>query len=342
MTHRQPLTLQKPDFSDDVAGLIYGYAFQKDQDPVPLSAQQACAYWQQRKPGEGFLWLHVNLCHAASARWLKNNFAVDDDFFTEIQQGSHSTRIERQNDALMAVLNDVIFHPREGNEENATLWIWCQAGLIASARLKPVRLIERLHDKLEALQLHSSTELLAQLLIEQETVLENIVRQANLYVDQIEERLLSHHIKTNRSELGRLRRTLLRFQRLLAPEPAALFRLINRPPNWLDRDVVGDLRQFTEEFTVVLNDLNGLTERIRLLQEEIAAQQLEQSNRTLYTLTVITVLALPINIVAGFFGMNVGGIPLAGNHHGFIVLVLIVTGCTTLAGWIALRRRDKR
>ncbi len=105
--------------------------------------------------------------------------------------------------------------------------------------------------------------------------------------------------------------------------------------------MVQDLRQFTEEFTVVLNDLIGLTERIRLLQEEIASRQLEQSNRTLYTLTVITVLALPINIVAGFFGMNVGGIPLATNHHGFILLVLVVTLFTCVAGWLALRRRDK-
>ncbi len=38
----------------------------------------------------------------------------------------------------------------------------------------------------------------------------------------------------------------------------------------------------------------------------------------------LRVLALPINIVAGFFGMNVGGIPLASNHHGFILLVVIV------------------
>ena len=40
------------------------------------------------------------------------------------------------------------------------------------------------------------------------------------------------------------------------------------------------------------------------LQEEIAANLNEQSNRTLFTLTVVTVLALPINIIAGFFGMN--------------------------------------
>ncbi len=67
-----------------------------------------------------------------------------------------------------------------------------------------------------------------------------------------------------------------------------MFRLLNRPPAWMDRAVVQAFRQFTEEFSVVLNDLSGLIERISLLQEEIGARQLEQSNRTLYTLTVIT------------------------------------------------------
>ena len=43
----------------------------------------------------------------------------------------------------------------------------------------------------------------------------------------------------------------------------------------------------------------------------------EQTNRSLFTLTVITVLALPINIIAGLLGMNVGGIPLANNPNGF-------------------------
>ena len=44
--------------------------------------------------------------------------------------------------------------------------------------------------------------------------------------------------------------------------------------------MVQAFRQFTEEFSVVLNDLSGLIERISLLQEEIGARQLEQSNRT--------------------------------------------------------------
>ncbi|NJD85470.1 hypothetical protein EWM60_09490, partial [Candidatus Erwinia dacicola] len=58
---------------------------------------------------------------------------------------------------------------------------------MVSARHKPLRLVERLQSKLASLGLRSSTELLAQLLAEQEDVLALIVRQSNQYVDPIED-----------------------------------------------------------------------------------------------------------------------------------------------------------
>ncbi len=119
------------------------------------------------------------------------------------------------------------------------------------------------------------------------------------------------------------RRVLFRLQRLLVPEPGSIFRLLARPPRWLQALDLQDLRDATEEFSLVLGDLAGLVERIKLLQEEITARMDrmdEQSNRTLFTLTLVTVLALSVNIVAGIFGMNVGGVPLAENKHGFWVM----------------------
>ena len=68
----------------------------------------------------------------------------------------------------------------------------------------------------------------------------------------------------------------------------------------------------------MLRDLAALQERIKLLQDEIAAQVGEHTNSSVFTLTVVTVLALPINLVAGLLGMNVGGIPLAQHPHGFL------------------------
>lgn len=82
-----------------------------------------------------------------------------------------------------------------------------------------------------------------------------------------------------------MRRVLVRLQRLLALEPGSLLRLLNRPPEWLREQDMRQLRASTEEFTLVISDLTTLGERIKLLQEEIAAKLNEQSSRTLFTLT---------------------------------------------------------
>lgn len=327
-----------PDFNNDVAGLIHGYLFNPDAPPQRLNAREAAQLARHTLPDGCFLWLHINLNHARAERWVQDHFSVDDDFFDEIHSASPRTRLAQQNDALLAVLNDVTFSKEERNTQNATLWIWCRPQVMVSARYRPVGMIERMHQQIDRLCFSAPDAMLLWLLGEQEAQLEQVVRRSSQAVDAIEERLLSAAIKANRSELGHLRRMLLRVQRLLAPEPAALFRLLNRPPNWLNREPLSELRIFTEEFSVALNDLASLMERIRLLQEEIAARLMEQSNRTLFLLTSITVLALPINIVAGFFGMNVGGIPLANNPHGFLLLVLVVLVFTLVAGWLALRR----
>lgn len=65
-----------------------------------------------------------------------------------------------------------------------------------------------------------------------------------------------------------------------------------------------------------------------LLQKEMAAPVGEQTRRNLFALTRVTVLALPINITTGFFGMNVGGTPLAENGHGVAIVVLLVVVIT--------------
>jgi zinc transporter len=133
---------------------------------------------------------------------------------------------------------------------------------------------------------------------------------------------------------------LVRLQRLLAPEPAAFFRLVNRPPDWITEEALQHLQQAAEKFSTAISDTAALVERVKQLQEELAAIVNEQTNRTLFVLTLVTVLALPINLVAGLFGMNVGGIPLAQHPYGFFLVVgpmLVLTAF--LAYWGLDRRR---
>lgn len=59
-------------------------------------------------PSGGFVWLHMNLSHAGAVHWMRTH-AGGDSFFEELDDGSRSTRIERDGEALFAVVNDETF-----------------------------------------------------------------------------------------------------------------------------------------------------------------------------------------------------------------------------------------
>lgn len=324
----------------DLFGLLYAFAFRPGQPGREIdSAQLLHKLGQPLEAGE-FLWVHLNLAHAACERWLRTHLQLPEAYFETLREGSRSTRIEHADSALLAVVNDVVFNFGLVSSDISTLWACASSQLLVSARLQPLHSVDKLRSSVKhGERFHSSIELLVHLLRDQGDVLTQIVRETTTSVDRIEDQLLSQRLSDNRAELGSMRRVLVRLQRLLALEPGALLRLLNRPPEWLQEQDIRQLRAATEEFTLVISDLTALGERIKLLQEEIAAKVNEQTNRTLFTLTVVTVLALPINIIAGFFGMNVGGVPLAENPHGFWVLVALVATFTVLVGRWAFRKR---
>ena len=328
-------------YGSDKNGLICGYRFTPDAAGLPVDLAQALA-WLRADPAEaGFVWLHFNLSDAAAEGWIRQNLEVAPEFFDALHEGSRSTRIEDAHDTLIAVVNDVAYEFAFDPSEIETLWLNVGPRLAVSARIHPLRSIDRLRQAVkEGCRFESSVAFLNRLMRDQGDVLVRIVRDATVQVDRVEDGLLAGRLQNKRFELGKLRRVLVRLQRLLAPEPGALFRLMRLPPPWMTAHDLEELRQATEEFTLIIRDVSELQERIKLLQEEIAAQLGEQTNRSLFTLTVVTVLALPINIVAGLLGMNVGGIPLAQDPHGFLAIVAIIVSFTVLAGWLAFRRKD--
>lgn len=331
--------LTRHNYGGDESGLVCGFCFSPGQAPEPVDAERGLSL--AREAAEGFVWLHFNLSHAAAQRWIERRAGLPDEFHEALASGASSTRIERTDEALVAVINDVNFDFDFEATDLATLWIGVTERLVVTARRQPLRSIDRLRDTVRGGErLRSSAELLERLMRAQADVLVDIVRVVTARVDDIEDELLAARRRTRRARLGAMRRLLVRLQRLLAPEPAALFRLLQHPPAWMAAADVQDLRQSTEEFSVSLRDMASLQERIKLLQEEIAASVNEDNNRSLFVLTVVTVLALPINILAGLFGMNVGGVPWGDSPHGFWIVVGIVITFTAVAAAWAFRDKD--
>lgn len=345
MAMANPTALRKPDptYGSDEQGLVWGFRFRPGQAAQPIAADTAAELLAaaDSRSRQEFFWLHFSLANTASENWLQQNLNLPDAFYDSLHSELGSTRLEQDAGALVAVIYDVLFDFSFDATNIATTSLYIGPRLLVSGRLRPLRSVDHLRAAVRAGEdFRSPVELLAHLLRDQAGVLVDILRQATARVDRIEDRLLANRLASNRAEIGNLRRVLVRLQRLLAPEPAALFRLLNRPPDWIANEDVQGLRQAAEEFSAAVSDSAALVERVKLIQEELIALVNEQTNRTLYILTVVTVLALPVNMIAGLFGMNVGGVPFAQQGYGFFVVAGVLALLTALLAYFAFKRRD--
>jgi zinc transporter len=325
-------------YGADRNGMVWAYAFEPglSSRPVPPEALRDSLAATVRD-GE-FLWLHF-VTSASSERWMRANLDLPEGFYEGLHGETASTRLEQQDLSLVSVLHDVLFGFAFDPSDISTVILCITPHLVVSARLKPLRSVDRLRAAVRAGHpFGSSAGLLSHLLRDQAGVLADIVRRSTARVDGIEDQLLGDRITASRREMGALRRMLVRFQRLLAPEPAAMFRLLNQPPGWIREEDIRDLRNSAEEFSAAVSDSMSLAERVKLLQEEVAARINEDTGRTLFFLTMVTVAALPINLAAALFGMNVGGIPLSSHPSGFWMIVTGLLAFTAALAWIFTRR----
>jgi zinc transporter len=76
----------------------------------------------------------------------------------------------------------------------------------------------------------------------------------------------------------------------------------------------------------------ALQERAKLLQEELSARVAEDTGRKLNALTALTAAFLPMTLITGIFGMNVGGLPgtEAAGSFGWVMLLILAAGAITL------------
>src|SRR5882757_8104678 len=332
----------KPTSGPDQDGPIWGYHFVPNKPAQSITSEAAVAFLTASgpPPPDEFLWLHFSLSNVASEPWLRRYLTLPDAFYESLQSDVDATHLEQDGDSLVARIHDVLFD-FTFDAPVATTSLCVKPRVLVSAHVRPWRSIDQLRAAVQAGQVfRSPIEVLSRLLRDQARVLIDIVRKSTKRVAPMEERLLAKHVSVSRSQLGSLRRMLVRLQRLLAPEPAAFFRLLSRPPEWITEEELQNLQQAAEKFSTAISDTTAMVERVKQLQEELAALVNEQTNRTLFLLTVVTVLALPINLVAGLFGMNVGGIPLAQHRYGFFfVLGPLLVLTALLAYWGLVKRR---
>jgi len=77
-----------------------------------------------------------------------------------------------------------------------------------------------------------------------------------------------------------------------------------------------------------VEELDAARERAAVISEELAAAAAERMNRTMYVLSLVATVFLPLGFVTGLLGVNIAGIPGTESPSAF---VLLAAGLVVLA-----------
>ncbi|HYC05104.1 MAG TPA: CorA family divalent cation transporter [Azospirillaceae bacterium] len=296
---------------------------------------------QATAEGEGLLWLHFNLSSIRARSWIEQQSGLP-EVVREILLDAEDTRtrVEPVGDALVAVLSDMHYDFDYDPSDIGTLRLYLDRNRVVSCRRHPLKAVDRLRLGLERGERYDTTaELFAELLDKLADTLGEVVGKLSEEVDDIEEDILAERFLDHRVKLGKVRRLAVRLRRHIVPQRQALAKLVaGRRLPWLSDEDMVRLRDASETLGGVILDLDSTQERAKLLQDELASRLTEETNRTLFVLSLVTVLFAPLTFVTGVFGMNVAGLPglHAPSAFWWVMLLMAGVGVATL---LFLRRR---
>lgn len=97
---------------------------------------------------------------------------------------------------------------------------------------------------------------------------------------------------------------------------------------WFAREDIGALEVLVDRLRRLKENVGFIVNRVTAIQAGLDSWQAEQINRKLYYLSFLSMIFLPLSIVTGVFGMNVGGVPWTGQkdptlEDGFYNVLLI-------------------
>ncbi|MEZ4502615.1 MAG: zinc transporter ZntB [Dehalococcoidia bacterium] len=299
-------------------GLVAAYVLDGEGRGQPIS-WGGLSDW---RPEHGTLWVHLDRLQERAARWLMRESGLAPVVAEAVMAEETRPRVDSFDSGLLLVLRGANLNPGAAPEDMVSLRIWADEHRVVTVRGRRVMSVEDVREALARGHGPSNSgQLLTALLSQLTDRLEPVVSELDDVVDELEERATEAADSSLRRELSVARRRVIALRRHMAPQRAVTLRLQSEPVDWIaDLDRL-HVREAHDQLTRYLEDLDEARDRATVTHEEITQRVAEDTNRTIYLLSVVATIFLPLSLLAGLLGMNVGGIPGGSESWGFAAVI---------------------
>jgi zinc transporter len=289
----------------------------------------------------GLVWLHVNCAIEGAQAWLESA-GVEPLVLRALLAPETRPRCTLHGEGVLMSLRGVNLNPGDEVEDMVSIRMWITERLVITVQMRRSMAISDVQNSITRGQgPNSAAELVARLALRLADRAEPVVQGLNEKVDMLEDQVVEGISPLTRRDLGEIRRVSIMLRRHMAPQRDALstFEIEDLP--WIRPHDRSRLREATERMTRLAEELDAIRDRAQIVHDQIMDTRAEAMNRQMLVLSVVAAIFLPLGLITGLLGINVGGIPGANYDgafwivfFGLIVIGLALLGLFWKLGWL--------
>ncbi|HLD76951.1 MAG TPA: CorA family divalent cation transporter [Rickettsiales bacterium] len=317
--------------------IFFSYSFDKEGKAVKLKNNEVA---QELKSKE-LSWAHLDGNNSESKVWLKKNVDYLDHLIIEALFAEETRpRIIEFDSGILIILRGIDGGSSYGSNGMASIRLWIDQSRIVSIQKRNFSSAFDLAQSIElGHKIRNSGEFLYNLIYE---ILHSTAQAISSFDEKLDaiEAILSgkNYNKSLRENVITIRKQTTIFKRYMLPQKEVITVLKTKQKKWINDWAIRHFLENQEQITHIIEELDEAKERAQIIHDEVYNAIADKVNKSMFKISLIASIFMPLSFVAGLFGMNVGGIPGENNPMGFYAIVYFLTIAFGVA-FVTLKRK---
>ncbi|MBB4663373.1 magnesium transporter [Conexibacter arvalis] len=289
--------------------------------------------------GRGVRWINIEQPQHSHRGWLEERFDFHALAYEDVYSRNQRPKIDEYDDYLFIVLYFPRFDKQVGRLNAAELDLFVGPDFLVTLPNQPLQPVEwlfercRANDELRESWFSKGTGYLLYKIIDAcvDASFPMLAKMGNK-LERIEDEIFAGNSAEVVRDISNVKQEIINFRKVVRPQRAVFGDLERTKQRYLadDLDVYfDDINDASERVWQMLETYKETVEALEATNESVLSHQL---NDILRVLTVLSVVFLPLTLIASIFGMNVK-VPGEGRIEPFwvVVTLLVLVGVGMLA-----------
>ncbi|MBK8294993.1 MAG: magnesium transporter CorA family protein [Solirubrobacterales bacterium] len=301
---------------------------------------------------EGLRWFNVEHPGGAERAWLEEHFDFHPLDIEDVLSSNQRPKIDEYPDYLFLILHVPVFDRKAGRLGAGEIDLFVGPDFVVTLPNQPVPPVEYLFSRCqddeklrEKLFSRGSGYLMYRLVDDSFDYCFPMLRKIGNKLDALEEEIFEGHSEDVVRDISNTKQEIINFRKVIRPQRPVLRDLEKVKSRYLASDL--DLEIYFDDIVDaherIWDMLENYKEVVVGLEETNESFLSHRVNDVLRVLTAISVIVLPLTLIASIFGMNVG-LPGGGDPSGssdvhfYVIVGVMLVILVAMVGYFRKRR----